>query len=1116
MKYRTKIHALLALAVLLPLWLAAQSPRFEVEKFSINHGLSAGGITSLLIDSKGFLWIGTQDGINKYDGYEFFVYRNDHLDKSSISSNSVQAICEDSNGYIWIGTQVGLNRFDRKTGEFKHFLYNSDAPHTIRGDNIFSVFEDSQGQIWVKTENYLNKFDTQTQHFSAFQPMGRNLMFMITSNNSFDIFEDSRQNLWVGTAGGLSVFDRKTEQFKIYKRDSTKAGSISHKEARIIFEGSQNQLYIGTSHGLNRFDYESGKFSSFFFGGKQNNSPENEINAIYEGKDGKLWLGTMQGLLFFDKQTGEFEKFDSPQAPELKTARITAIISDSSGIVWVGTREGLYKIRREKPKFKLVSPNILKNENIRAVFVDKQERLWVGSRLNGLKIIDRKTGRVKHFRKEKRHNRISDNFVQVIYRDRENRIWLGTQSGVDIYDRESERFIAFDKKFGTQSQRYFKNNRVFCIFQDHENIFWFATKNGLVRFKLPTREFTLFEHKTRDSTSISSSEVFSVIETSDKQLWIGTLTGLDRFDRQTEHFVHYNQRNAPLRSLSNNCAQHLHEWYNSTIWVGTESGLNFFYPPHETFHFFRQQDGFSNDFIYAILHDKNKNLWVSTNKGISKFSTESWHITNYDIADGLQDYEFNFGAYYKAENGEFFFGGVSGLNSFFPDSIRKNENKPKLSITAIERINPDGKTKNYTDSVAEIVIESTDYMVTIYFSALEFTHPEKNRYKYMIEGSNSEWIELGTQHYVTISQISPGEYTFMIKGSNNDLVWAESPLKVKLIVKPSLLERLTSTYAYIVYIVVIALLIVVFWRIRTRSLRRANQRLKEKERIAKEVERQKEELSIKNTNITDSINYAKRILEAMMPSEKFFRKLLPESFIFFKPKDIVSGDFYWIAEKSGKIFVAAVDCTGHGIPGAFMSIIGFDLLRNIIKEQGIEQASQIVDKLNEGVAETFGKDQDDTEQLRVSDGMDLAFCVIDPQRKVIEYAGAFNPLYLIRDYNIVEYKADRFSVGLAAHDKRRTFTNHVIPYQENDIIYIFSDGYTDQFGGPKGKKFKFRRFRHLLLTIYKLPIEKQKAALKQSIENWIGDEDQIDDIMVIGINPSHINTNGKSNHFPAF
>ncbi|NOY37549.1 MAG: SpoIIE family protein phosphatase [Chlorobi bacterium] len=292
-------------------------------------------------------------------------------------------------------------------------------------------------------------------------------------------------------------------------------------------------------------------------------------------------------------------------------------------------------------------------------------------------------------------------------------------------------------------------------------------------------------------------------------------------------------------------------------------------------------------------------------------------------------------------------------------------------------------------------------------------------------------------------------------------------------------------------------LTVLIIRYRTKSLRHTNQILREKEKIAEEVRRQRDQLSLAHKNLTDSIRYAQKIQQALLPSDYYFQRLLPESFILFLPKDMVSGDFYWITGREGRIFFTVADCTGHGVPGAFMSMIGFEILDKIINDQKVDKPAEILNILNQGIAATFSRGE---ENILLKDGMDLAFCALDRENRLLEFAGAFNPLYLIRDNNLIEYKADRFSVGLGEEENQR-FTNHKLSLISGDKIYMFSDGYADQFGGPQGKKFMYRRFRHLLLSIHHLPLDQQKTIIYDTFLAWKGDLEQVDDILIIGVEP---------------
>ena len=352
--------------------------------------------------------------------------------------------------------------------------------------------------------------------------------------------------------------------------------------------------------------------------------------------------------------------------------------------------------------------------------------------------------------------------------------------------------------------------------------------------------------------------------------------------------------------------------------------------------------------------------------------------------------------------------------------------------------------------------------------------------------NDTMWIECPCNEF-SINYLSSGSYHLLLKLENNKLQKFEIEKKLPF----------WKTLKFNILTILILIAYFYSWYVyRSWKILQANRIFRQKEITSLEVARQKEELSVKNKNITDSINYARRIQLAMIPSEKYFNAIFKESFIFFRPKDIVSGDFFWITEKNDKIFVAAVDCTGHGVPGAFMSIIGIELLRKLIINQKIEEPAEVLNELNKNFADIFK----DVENVTLRDGMDIAFCTIDKASMILEFAGAFNPLYLIRENKITEIKGDRFSVGLEDYENgNQKFTNHHIQLLNDDMIYIFTDGYSDQFGGPEGKKFKFRRFRHLLLSVHQLPLHEQREQLERSIEEWKGDNDQVDDILVIGM-----------------
>lgn len=312
-----------------------------------------------------------------------------------------------------------------------------------------------------------------------------------------------------------------------------------------------------------------------------------------------------------------------------------------------------------------------------------------------------------------------------------------------------------------------------------------------------------------------------------------------------------------------------------------------------------------------------------------------------------------------------------------------------------------------------------------------------------------------------------------------------------------LLSLSTSPYGLILYSVSIVALVYFLVRSQTRSLIKTKKLLKEKELAFETIEKQKNEMELKEKDITDSLVYAQRIQEARLPSEAYFRNHFSESFIFFMPKDIISGDFYWVGEKDDKVFIVAADCTGHGVPGALMSMIGLEIIEKTIIEEKIETPSKILEVLNKGLEKTFSSEKNIGSIIR--DGMDIGLCVVDKKRRKIRFAGAYFPLYMIRNNNLVEIKGDKIIIGM--NEEGHAYTDHEIDLMDDDIFYLFSDGYADQFGGSENRKFMYRRFRYLLLTIHRFSVEDQKSILEENIKTWMGNNVQIDDIMVIGFKP---------------
>jgi ligand-binding sensor domain-containing protein/serine phosphatase RsbU (regulator of sigma subunit) len=1075
----------------------------HTKSFSVGDGLSQSNINCILRDSRGFLWIATQDGLNRYDGYEFKTYKHDPGDKNSISNNFINHLIEDDEGNLWIATNKGLNKYDPLKGKFTTF-YKSDS-NSIPQNQVFHVYEDSEGIIWIKTLHYLSKYNPENKKFRNYKHFNDYFNFH-DGNNNYAILEDSSGRIWVGTKDGLNVFDKELEIFKRYYHKESVSNSLSNNSVKDIFHDKQGNIWIATANGLNKYIPGEDNFKRFYIQEEVDNPVgRNTFNFVFQDKEGIMWVGTDGGLYSFNPQDGSFNPANNliVQNNRLLSAQVRAIEQSRSKIIWVGTLQGMVKLQKNLKDFKLYRHDedgkpLFGDNIIASIYYDSNNKnIWVGSWNEGLYIYNKNNESVRNI--DARSGLIPNNDVHSMFRDSEDRLWIGTQNGVAYYEFKTNRFIDFTSQIN-EANDIFKENRVYDITEDHKGNIWFGTRNGL--HKYTEGELESYYHTSYNSNSLNSNFIYDLLVDSDGQIWIATDKGLNKYNENKDSFVGYKRQQMTCENcLVNNEVLTLYEDSKGYIWIGTVSGLNRFDKTHEEFVTYTEQDGLANNLIYAIQEDNHGNLWMSTNLGISKFNPDKKEFTNYSPSDGLQDFEFNHLASFKATDGEMFFGGISGMNSFYPDSIKKSAHIPKVSITSIEILTNKYRKKYDLIGKDSIIIPYKNNILTIEFTALDFAEPEKNRFAYMLKDVDNEWVNIGKRRYATFSKLSSGDYTFRLKGSNNDGVWNTEGDELHITVETPFWK---NDLFYALYIIIGGLLILFIFRWRTQRLRKANQELKEREVIAQQIAKQKEELSVKNKNITDSLIYAKRIQEALLPSDYTFKSYLSNSFIFYKPKDIVSGDFYWINEKDDKIFVAVVDCTGHGVPGAFMSIIGVELLDNITNEQGVEEADKILYDLNRGIALTLSKDNET--QNSIKDGMDVALCVIDKKNQTVEFAGAFRPLYLVRDNKIEEIKGDRFSVGMLEESMDSPhIKKHKFKYRKDDMIYLFTDGYADQFGGPEGKKYKYRRFRYLLLTIHKFPMDQQREYLSRSIEQWQGNHEQVDDILIVGFKPSEFN-----------
>ncbi|WP_430935240.1 two-component regulator propeller domain-containing protein [Saccharicrinis sp. 156] len=1082
----------------------------SISSYSIHEGLSGNGITSIFQDSKGFLWVGTQDGLNKYDGYSFKVFRHNLEDSTSISGNHIQCISEDVDGNLWIGTiGNGLNKWDRITGTFTCYNSKLEGAYELPEDNIYGLSFDKDSSLWVKTNNYLLNLKIDPLSKSTYGLYSS--IFKYQEKLNIPIFYKNPHILWIGTKDGIAQFNTRE---KLYERVivDDEYGTYSNQLGAItgILELSAKSFILAGSQGLYHLNQRDESYSN-----KKINSlsgKENAINAVIRHSSGSIWLGTKAGLRIAEYSRGKDvldynkDSFYNQKQNLITEDEVTFLFEDNSGLLWVGTRySGLLKVDFKPKKFKRIMRgdkkySDLNSYDIKSIYIDEQELIWLGTADKGLKILDPERGDVYSYPVNRSLNKIGEDMVLALCRDSKDRIWIGTAKGIYIFYLERGTISEFTYTQSKEVKALLEENRINAIEEDARGNIWFGTQFGL--YKYDGNSINNFFAEKGNEESICSDEINDLLLDSEGILWIGTSDGvnfLDSNDDTVKKIGHLRNSGDSISVLSNNYILSIAEDDQDRIWFGTRSGISFYSKKEDVSGFYTHSSGLANDMVYGVICDNNSGVWLSTNKGISLIKANK-QIYNFDIADGLPGYVFNVGAVEQSNSGMAYFGGVEGVAFINPDSIHYNLHRPEVVFTSIELFHK-GKIKgSFKTDTPQIKLKyRKSSMLKVRFAALEFSESAKNKYQVYLEGFDDDWRPVTSENTLDISDLPAGDYTLHVKGANSDHIWTEKPVTLDISVVPPIWM---SSYAYAFYLIALVFLIQSIINFRIRNYKSAYKSLEEKAGDKKKIEAQRELLSKINQSLTDSIYYAKRIQESILPSELEIKKVLPESFVYYRPKDLVSGDFYWKHEINGKIFIAAVDCTGHGVPGAFMSIIAYDMLKGIINSKIEHCPAYILERLNKEVINTFKKNSsaERSDTLSVNDGMDIALCIIDKSERKLSFAGAYNPLYLIRDNEMFVYKGNRFPIGYNG-EKEMRFSKHEIALEENDVFYIFSDGYADQFGGDEGKKFKYRRFRHLLLNIHRLPAEDQKAILHQKIEEWMGNFEQLDDMIVMGIKP---------------
>lgn len=848
-----------------------QNDDIQFEHLSMKDGLSMNPVMAIAQDKKGFLWFGTQDGLNRYDGYKFTIFKTNDDDSTSISDNFITAQCVDASGNLWVGTlSGGINKYISSAARFQRFS-RSSTRNALGSDRIWTICEGDKGELWVGTDAGITIVDPASDKFTKAASRYPALRWLDNSS-VLCIFRDNKGIYWFGTTSGLARFHPAKNDYTFFSHEDSDPASLSNDIVLTIFQDSKDNIWVGTVDGLNKLDPATKKFTIYTFKDEDekltqemkssrqstirniysivNNYGGNTIRCILEDGNGMLWIGTDMELVIFNPLNGKFINYkkDLINPTGINDHFIRSMYKDRSGNLWIGTLgNGLNKVNLKPKKFqhyhkKINNPYSLSENYVRALCEDGQGNLWVGVLVGGLNRFDKSTG--SFYRYKRSPGGINDDNVwSLCFDEKRNCLWIGTNNGLNRLDLATQKFTAY---VHDRSDPYsISENTVRSIFIDSRDNLWVGTEGGLNRLDAKTEQF--IHYMRGDGNSISDNTVWHIREDRKGNIWLATNDGLNKYDPAANTFTVFRKEPGNSKSISHNGIRTLHIDSKGVLWIGTQNGLNKFDEASRSFTRYNETHGLPNPFIYAIQEDKAGHLWISTNKGICEFDPVSIKCRNYDISDGLQDYEFNTNAAFTNHAGEMYFGGPSGFNRFNPDKMQANDYPAPVEITGIRIQDKPYVSDVDISEVKEIAIEYDQDILYFDFSALDYTNPSRNQYAYMMEGFNEDWIYCGNTRFITYTNLDPGEYVFKVKGSNSDGVWNETPDAVRVIVRPPFYR---TNWFYALCGLTLFGGFYSYYRLRTRHLQNTKSMLEKQVRQRTfEVVKQKNEIEQQNREL---------------------------------------------------------------------------------------------------------------------------------------------------------------------------------------------------------------------------------------------------------------------------
>ncbi len=1084
----------------------AQKLYYSFDHITLEDGISSNSIYSIHQDKMGFIWMGSSKGLDKYDGYKVKNYkqvaRNSYL-KIGNKDNEIGTITSDNDSNLWIGTTFGLIKFNLKN---------------------------------EKITNYFTKFDTN----------GYNINSVIIHL----IFDSTSNSVWGGKDGNIFRLNVKTDEVIEYKYDSLKKNGVPKTGLMKIIHDKQGNLWFTFwDYGISKYDRKNDTFVHYTHNPKDPESIfQHEVFGIESDSKGNIWVATLNNnsVCKLDTKTQKFQHFSSNKYANIYP--FWNVVADKSDKLWFNSAEaGISIYQPNSDIFTLINHESNNPESLSesraatATLLDKNDNMWIATMNKGVNKTDLKLSSVNYF--PINNNLLNKtSFVNSIV-EIDNSIWVSNADGVFCLDLKTHQYKKIEIKNQKSNIRKlinlhngnilavsleesylinttslnsivwkvdFLKNKIFvsASYKDSTGKIWLVTKDYIYVFE--NNSYKKIEKKIKlPKISVFEYFYYTCFLEDTTNITINVETELMVFDKKNIKPIKNSSMSTDFSSFSRVTSINLK---NDSTYLFDVNGWrkydkNYKFSEHQKYDFLYPDE--VNPIGYAY---NDSMICITTYRGIFIYNIKSKKYIHPKVFNPDM---INPDVFIKSkDNKTFYMSAGTGIVSFVPSELEKTSYIPEIVLSDFQLFNQsvfvDSSNSPLKEAITfckEIVLNYDQNIFSIEMAILNFDEVARNQFMYKMDGIDSDWNNIGNRRVASFTNLSPGKYTFRYKGKDkNDNQTSEKSINI------TVLPPFWATWWFrILAFGLVILILYTIYKVRINNIKnqkielehqvilRTSEILSQKEEILaqkEDIEEHEKRITELYEDIKDSITTAQRIQESILPPESLIKQCLPQSYVLYLPKDIVSGDFYWFHVDVDRFYIAAVDCTGHGVAGAFMSLIAHNLLNRIIKDERNLNPKQVLDRLNSYVIQVLHQE---SEHPISKDGMDISICMVLPEQKEIHVSGANNGIYYIRNGNLEQIRANKNSVGVQPMGKMASFENFSMPYQSGDKFYMFSDGFAGQFGGLNGnEKMKYNRFRENLTMNSHLPMNQQKESLHHLLKDFQRGTEQTDDILVIG------------------